>query len=194
MYPSNRFTLVLLAAIVAVGAVVLLRDTETSELTRGADVAVSCGASQRALVRQTVASGTPHVDIRCVDEPSRQTASYVVDERGRVVRVPDSGEAAGVPAAQVVPATIVQAMSPAVFDHPAPAPMVQRVAAPPAQTRSGPTHAAPRQPSTWRKRALVIGGSAGAGAGGLAGGKKGALIGAAIGGGGAALFEALKGE
>jgi hypothetical protein len=30
--------------------------------------------------------------------------------------------------------------------------------------------------------------------GGLAGGKKGALIGAAIGGGGAALFEALKGE
>jgi hypothetical protein len=48
--------------------------------------------------------------------------------------------------------------------------------------------------STWKKRALVIGGAAGAGAGvgAVAGGKKGALIGAAIGGGGAALIDVLK--
>jgi len=47
---------------------------------------------------------------------------------------------------------------------------------------------------SWQKSALVIGGSAGAGAGigALAGGKKGALIGAAIGGGSGAIFEALK--
>lgn len=47
---------------------------------------------------------------------------------------------------------------------------------------------------TWKKSALVIGGSsaAGAGIGGLIGGKKGALIGAAVGGGGATLFEARK--
>jgi hypothetical protein len=47
---------------------------------------------------------------------------------------------------------------------------------------------------TWQKSALVIGGSAGAGAGigALAGGKKGALIGAAIGGGSGAIFEAFK--
>jgi hypothetical protein len=46
----------------------------------------------------------------------------------------------------------------------------------------------------WKKTALVIGGSAGAGAGvgAIAGGKKGALIGAAIGGGAASLYEALK--
>jgi hypothetical protein len=47
---------------------------------------------------------------------------------------------------------------------------------------------------SWKKRALVIGGSAGAGAGvgALAGGKKGALIGAAIGGGAGTLYEVVK--
>jgi len=47
---------------------------------------------------------------------------------------------------------------------------------------------------SWKKRALVIGGSAGAGAGigALAGGKKGALIGAAVGGGAGTIYELLK--
>jgi hypothetical protein len=47
---------------------------------------------------------------------------------------------------------------------------------------------------TWKKTALVIGGStaAGAGIGGLIGGKKGALIGSAIGGGGSTIYEAVK--
>ena len=64
--------------------------------------------------------------------------------------------------------------------------------------------AAPRRTSTvrverksgrdWKKTALVIGGSAGAGAGvgAILGGKKGALIGAAIGGGASSIFEAVK--
>jgi hypothetical protein len=52
-----------------------------------------------------------------------------------------------------------------------------------------------RQPErSWKKRALVIGGSSGAGAGigALIGGTKGALIGAAIGGGAGTIYEMQK--
>ena len=47
---------------------------------------------------------------------------------------------------------------------------------------------------SWQKRAMVIGGSSGAGAGigALIGGKKGALIGAAIGAGGGTVYEMRK--
>ncbi|HEX5215894.1 MAG TPA: hypothetical protein VFV98_10550, partial [Vicinamibacterales bacterium] len=69
---------------------------------------------------------------------------------------------------------------------------------PPARVRTvaaRPVTAARVEPKrNWKKTALVIGGSAGAGAGvgAIAGGKKGALIGAAIGGGAASLFEAFR--
>ncbi len=84
---------------------------------------------------------------------------------------------------------------------PAPAQVVQTVPAQPVY------EVAPRQTSrvvytetrtkpkrSWKKSALVIGGSAasGAGVGALIGGKKGALIGTAVGGGAATLFEATK--
>jgi hypothetical protein len=47
---------------------------------------------------------------------------------------------------------------------------------------------------SWKKTAIVIGGSsaAGAGIGAVTGGKKGALIGAAIGGGAASIYEATR--
>ena len=47
---------------------------------------------------------------------------------------------------------------------------------------------------TWKKTAMIIGGSAasGAGVGAIMGGKKGALIGAAIGGGAASIYESTK--
>jgi hypothetical protein len=69
----------------------------------------------------------------------------------------------------------------------------------PARTSVAPATSRTRQnePSsgrTWKKTALVIGGStaAGAGIGGLIGGKKGALIGSAIGGGSSTIYEATK--
>ena len=51
-----------------------------------------------------------------------------------------------------------------------------------------------RSTRSWQKRALVIGGSSGAGAGigALIGGKKGALIGAAIGGGAGTVYEVTR--
>jgi hypothetical protein len=47
---------------------------------------------------------------------------------------------------------------------------------------------------SWKKTAMIVGGSAagGAGVGGIMGGKKGALIGAAIGGGAASIYEATQ--
>jgi hypothetical protein len=52
-----------------------------------------------------------------------------------------------------------------------------------------------RQPTrTWKKTALIIGGStaSGAGVGAIIGGKKGAIAGAAIGGGAASIYEATR--
>ena len=73
--------------------------------------------------------------------------------------------------------------------QPAARPVVRRVAAP--VNVSDDEVVAQRPTRSWQKRALVIGGSSGAGAGigALIGGKKGALIGAAIGGGGGTVYE-----
>ena len=66
-------------------------------------------------------------------------------------------------------------------------PVVRRVA-----TQSVASEMEPRR--SWQKSALLIGGSAGAGAGlgALIGGKKGAISGAAIGGGAAAIYDQVK--
>jgi hypothetical protein len=51
-----------------------------------------------------------------------------------------------------------------------------------------------RDDPSWGESAMIVGGTAaaGAGVGGLIGGTKGALIGAAIGGGGAAIYEGTR--
>ncbi len=91
---------------------------------------------------------------------------------------------------QSTPTAMVSAARPVAATHAVSAP---RAAYAPVSSRSV---AARRVDSgrSWKKTALVIGGSAGTGAGvgAIAGGKKGALIGAAIGGGAASLFEAIK--
>jgi hypothetical protein len=86
--------------------------------------------------------------------------------------------------------------------QPAPAPVVVHRTAAPQQTVY--RTAAPAQERvvvserpagrSWKKTAMVIGGSTagGAGVGAIVGGKKGALIGAALGGGAASIYEATK--
>jgi hypothetical protein len=138
------------------------------------NVAVDCEPTQQALVRQVTVNGEPRAVVQCV---SAHPADALV--RG------ESGLAS-------------PALMPAVYR---PAQPVRTVAPAPAPT--GTPRAAPVERVTneradpersWKTRAMVIGGSAGAGAGigALIGGKKGALIGAAVGGGGGTLYEVIK--
>ena len=143
------------------------------------NVAVDCEPTQQALVRQVEVNGEARTVVQCA---SATTEPAFV--------------------AEALPAR-TPALMPAVYRAPAPAP-----AAAPARTspivqpaqsavasapqRTVAERATPER--SWQKRALVIGGSAGAGAGigALIGGKKGALIGAAIGGGGGTVYEVVK--
>jgi hypothetical protein len=175
---------VILAIVVALSAaaVILSRDTRAAEGTmRAADVNVSCGPTQRAIVQQTMAGGAPQVHVVCTDGVAPGVMSNAV---------PMSGAFGG----QMQPVAYMPAahpaMTPAVLTA-APVPMA--VAPEIQQVRRAPARRAAAKPST-RQRLLVIGGAAGAGAGigALVGGKKGALIGAAIGGGGAAAIDQIK--
>ena len=90
-----------------------------------------------------------------------------------------------------------------VYSEPAPAPRVVRtvvreeprtiVTEQPVRTVATEEISSPDERS-WKKTAMIIGGSAasGAGVGGIIKGKKGALIGAAIGGGAASIYEATR--
>jgi hypothetical protein len=103
-----------------------------------------------------------------------------------------------VPASQLVSTAQPQVVSsrPVVRTAAAPRRAVYRApAAAPAQSQRDVVYRedAPQQ-RTWKKTAMIIGGSAasGAGVGAIMGGKKGALIGAAIGGGAASIYESTK--
>jgi hypothetical protein len=134
-------------------------------------MAVRCAPGQQAVMRQIVVNGQLTAAAECTDAIA--PGAYVA-----------SPNAYGASLVQPVSSDIVQWQQPRVE----PARYVVRE---PAPRRTVVRESRQRN---WKKTALVIGGSAGAGAGvgAIAGGKKGALIGAAIGGGAATLYEALK--
>jgi hypothetical protein len=142
-----------------------------------ADTAVDCEPTQQALVRQTIVDGRAQVRVQCVTNGTPATVNAAYQYPGAPPAVVPVGTFAAAPQ-----------MVPAVYTRPAPA----RVASAPAPRRTAARDVRPSR--SWQKRALVIGGSAGAGAGigALIGGKKGALIGAAIGGGGGTVYEMTK--
>jgi hypothetical protein len=179
MTPGSIRTSVVAGVVAVLGlAGVMAVRTSGQSFTRAANVAVDCEPSQRALVRQTVTSGDPQVTVQCVTMPGMQTVAYGMPySDGRVMT--DSG--ALVPAVYTVPA-------------PAPAPRVVR-SAPRTTTTARSTSSTSGTPErSWKKSALIIGGSAGTGAGvgAIFAGKKGAAIGAAIGGGLATILETRK--
>ena len=104
---------------------------------------------------------------------------------------------------QIIPVTPAPAQ-PGVIAAPGFVPVAQRpLATNPVARRTVYTSATPvqqrvatreRSGRSWKKTAMIIGGSTagGAGVGGIIGGKKGALIGAAIGGGASSIYEATK--
>ncbi len=120
---------------------------------------------------------------------------YVQTVDGRFIAVtPAAAQPAGQPVAY---ANGLQPAAPVVVRQPvervAPRQTVYRTAAP-VQERVVVEREPVRSGRSWKKTAMVIGGSsaAGAGVGGIIDGKKGALIGAAIGGGAASIYEATK--
>ena len=140
---------------------------------RASNAMLSCEAQQQAVVRHTIVNNELQVAMQCIGASAALPAGYA-----------PAGYAPGIEPAAYRMAQPIYASDP-VYVAPA---RVRTVAA-------RPVAAAPGEPKrNWKKTALVIGGSAGAGAGvgAIAGGKKGALIGAAIGGGAASLFEAFK--
>jgi hypothetical protein len=139
------------------------------------NIAVDCEPTQQALVRQIAVDGEPRTVVQCVSAVTETVA----------LRAPVAA-----PAPALVPA-VYHAPQPVRAVAPAAAPV--RAVAPPAPQRATAEREVTAERS-WKQRAVVIGGSAGAGAGigALIGGKKGALIGAAIGGGSGTVYEVVK--
>jgi hypothetical protein len=126
-----------------------------------------------------------------LDAFAQQPAAYVETIDGRIVPVATAAQPAGYgnalqPAGLVTPAVVRRsAATPTRTVYRAAAPAPQRVVVEREPVRQG---------RSWKKTALIIGGStaSGAGVGAIVGGKKGALIGAAVGGGAASIYEATK--
>ena len=171
MHPYR--TLMGVAAIVLTSAasIFIYRATASAEGGPARDVAVMCGPDHRAVLRQ----GDDQSPVMLECQPTgasamRELASWPAPD-------PFSD-------ARMIPATYAPV-------HAAPAPVVRAQSE---RRAPAPVRRVEKKEATWKKRAVVIGGSAGAGAGigALIGGKKGALIGAAIGGGGATVIDQIK--
>ena len=154
--------------------------------------AAVAGALVSGVVMYTVGDRSDKVDAFTQPAP----VEYVQTVDGRYIAVAPAAQPVGYtnalqPAGIATAPALAPVVVERVVERPAPQRTVYRTAAP-AQERV----VAERAPAgrSWKKSALVIGGSAasGAGVGGIVNGKKGALIGAAIGGGAASVYEATK--
>jgi hypothetical protein len=134
------------------------------------------------------------VGARAQNNPFAEVPALVQTVDGQFIRVPGAQPVGYGYANGFTSGSIQQAPAPVVVHRTAaPQQTVYRTAAPaPAQERV----VVSERPAgrSWKKTAMIIGGSTagGAGVGAIVGGKKGALIGAALGGGAASIYEATK--
>jgi hypothetical protein len=134
---------------------------------------VQCEPGQHAVVNQSVVDGRTVTAVNCAFDAS--SAAPIASPARVAYREPVYRQAVAYEPAPVARPAVIRSESPAA--EPATEVVAERK-----PTRS------------WQKRAIVIGGSSGAGAGigAIIGGKKGALIGAAIGGGAGTVYEMNK--
>ena len=148
------------------------------------------GALISGVVMYTVGERSDKVDAFTQPAP----VEYVQTVDGRFIpvmpaAVQPAGYANGLrPAAVAAPVVVerpVERVAPRQTVYRTTAPVQERVVVEREPVRSG---------RSWKKTAMIIGGSsaAGAGVGAIVDGKKGALIGAALGGGAASIYEATK--
>jgi hypothetical protein len=148
---------------------------------------VQCEPGQHAVVNQSVADGRTLTSVSCAADAPVFTRTQPRGSYRAPAAVAYQPQPVYQPEAVYQPQPVTDEPAPvsrpAVVHEEAPA-----VAQPPAAVED------PAPTRSWQKRAIVIGGSSGAGAGigALIGGKKGALIGAAIGGGAGTIYEMRK--
>lgn len=134
-------------------------------------VLVDCAEGQRALVRQVSVGGQTVAQVQCVGQPLMTSNTF--DEMSMAA-----------PAYTTARAYPVSMSRPAVYSAPAPARTRTVASRQPATYRTASSDVPQKSPRSWKKSALIIGGSAagGAGLGAILGGKSGAKKGAIVGG------------
>ena len=133
-------------------------------------VLVDCAEGQRALVKQVSVRGQTVAQVQCVGQP---LMANTFDEMSMAA-----------PAYTTARAYPVSMSRPAVYSAPAPARTRTAASRQPVTYRTASSDVPQKSPRSWKKSALIIGGSAagGAGIGAIVGGKSGAVKGAVLGG------------
>jgi len=150
----------------------------TSGLNQAAPTVVHCEPYQEAVMQRSLVANREVAQVTCVNRMAPAPA----------YAAPAYATPYAAPATYYAPPVYSQ---PDIVQRPAP----RRQSVRPRAQRTTYMQREEVQPKrSWKKTALIIGGSsaAGAGVGAIAGGKKGALIGAAIGGGAATVYEVIK--
>jgi hypothetical protein len=134
-------------------------------------VLVDCADGQRALVKHVSVAGQTVAQVQCVGQPLMTTNTF--DEMSMAA-----------PAYTTARAYPVSMSRPAVYSAPAPARTRTVASREPVTYRTASSDVPQKSPRSWKKSALIIGGSAagGAGLGAILGGKSGAKKGAVVGG------------